>query len=279
MTKPVTMPTLFMPHGGGPCFFMDWPAPNPWGKMQSYLEHIADSLPEKPKAILVISAHWEMDDFTVQTKANPALLFDYYGFPPHTYQLTWPAPGAPDLAVRVIDLASQAGIKVNTDDSRDFDHGVFIPLKLAFPEADIPTIQLSLKAGLDPRTHFELGQALAPLRDEGVLIIGSGLSFHNLRAFFGDASGQVHAHANDFDHWLKSALVNTNSEGRNSGLAGWADAPGARQCHPREEHLLPLMVIAGAAGTDALSVPYTESDFGPSRLAISAFHFGGTPCT
>jgi aromatic ring-opening dioxygenase catalytic subunit (LigB family) len=240
--------------------------------MRAYLETLSDELPERPKALLVISAHWEAENFTVQSKSEPELLYDYYGFPPHTYALQWPAMGAPSLARRVIDLAAQAGIRVDEDAERDFDHGVFIPLKLAFPLADIPTIQVSLKSGLSPAAHYELGQALAPLRREGVLIIGSGLSFHNLRAFFSDASGRAHRASTAFDQWLKTALVGD----RKAALNQWASAAEARFCHPREEHLLPLMVVAGAAGGDPLSVPYTESDFGTAHLALSAFHFSET---
>ena len=170
------MPTLFIPHGGGPCFFMEWDPPDTWDRHRSFLETPPASLPEKPKALLVISGHWEAREFTVQSNPAPPLLFDYNGFPQHTYELTWPAPGDPALATRVGELLQGAGFETGTDTARGFDHGVFVPLKLVFPEADIPTVQLSLRSDLDPDAHLAVGRALAPLRDEGVLIIGSGLA-------------------------------------------------------------------------------------------------------
>ena len=174
------MPTLFIPHGGGPCFFMEWDPPDTWDRHRSFLEPPPASLPEKPKALLVISGHWEAREFTVQSNPAPPLLFDYNGFPQHTYELTWPAPGDPALATRVGELLQGAGFETGTDTARGFDHGVFVPLKLVFPEADIPTVQLSLRSDLDPDAHLAVGRALAPLRDEGVLIIGSGNTYHNM---------------------------------------------------------------------------------------------------
>jgi len=167
-------PTMYIPHGGGPCFFMDWDPPDTWERHRAFLAALPASLPEQPKALLVISAHWEAPVFTVQTNPAPPLLFDYYGFPQHTYKLTWPAPGNPALAARVRALLENAGFAVGEDPLRGFDHGVFVPLKVAFPKAEIPTVQLSLRADLDPSAHLAAGRALAPLRDEGVLILGSG---------------------------------------------------------------------------------------------------------
>ncbi len=263
-------PTIYLPHGGGPCFFMDWNPRGMWDPMGAYLSKIPELLPERPKALLIVSAHWEEPEFTVQTKPAPGLFFDYYGFPEHTYQLKWPAPGSADLAKRVQDLAATAGIPVKADAERDYDHGVFIPMLLAFPDAGIPTIQLSLKQGLDPEAHLALGRALAPLRDEGVLIIGSGLSFHNLRRLMQrETGGDIRHVSHDFDAWLAQTL-----NGDRTALKDWADAPNARICHPREEHLLPLMVAAGAAGDDAMTRPYHEDSLGPTGIAVSAFHFG-----
>ncbi|MGZ3305238.1 MAG: DODA-type extradiol aromatic ring-opening family dioxygenase [Asticcacaulis sp.] len=264
------MPVIYLPHGGGPCFFMDWEPRGMWDPMGAYLSAIPEMLPRRPKALLIISAHWEGPEFTVQTKPAPGLLFDYYGFPEHTYQLRWPAPGSPDLARQVQALAAEAGITVAADPLRDFDHGVFIPMLLAFPDADIPTIQLSLKAGLDPAAHLALGRALAPLRDEDVLIIGSGMSFHNLRRLMQrETGGDIRHISHDFDMWLQQAV-----SGDRSILAQWQSAPNARACHPREEHLLPLMVVAGAAGDAPVTMPYHEDSLGPTGAAISAFHFG-----
>ena len=179
-------PTLFIPHGGGPCFFMDPPPndPHAWDAMAAYLRGIAASLPAKPRAILVISAHWETPRPTVMTAAHPPMLFDYYGFPEHTYKLEYPAPGSPELASRVRALLADAGIASDADDARGYDHGVFVPFLLMFPDADIPIVQLSLRGDLDPAAHIAIGRALAPLRDEGVLIVGSGMSYHNLRRFW-----------------------------------------------------------------------------------------------
>lgn len=241
----VRMPTLFIPHGGGPCFFMDWNPPDLWTAMGNFLRDLAATLPATPRAILLVSAHWEEAELTVGSAAQPALIYDYYGFPPHTYQLRYPAPGSPELAGRVRELLDRAGIANREDPGRGLDHGVFIPLKLIFPDADIPVVPLSLRADRDAQAHLDAGRALAPLRDEGVLIIGSGMSFHNMRASgdpsFGPASDQ-------FDAWL-TATVEAEPGQRSAALANWTQAPAARQSHPvgGEEHLIPLMVAAGAA--------------------------------
>ncbi|WP_374572944.1 class III extradiol ring-cleavage dioxygenase [Phenylobacterium sp.] len=261
-------PTLFIPHGGGPCFFMDPPpfAPHLWDKMGDYLRAIADGLPARPKAILVISGHWETPNPTVNVAAHPKLLYDYYGFPEHTYRLTYPAPGAPDLAGRVRELLGDAGFPSDVDADRGLDHGVFIPLKLIYPDADVPVLQMSLREGLDPAEHLAIGRALAPLRDEGVLIIGSGLSYHNLRDFF---SPRGNAEAEAFDAWLAEALADPAK--RDEALIAWSAAPGARACHPREEHLLPLMVAAGAAEGEAGVRNFNDTLTGKP---VSGFQFG-----
>jgi aromatic ring-opening dioxygenase catalytic subunit (LigB family) len=263
------MPTIFIPHGGGPCFFMDWTMgpPDTWARMRAWLEALPSTLPEKPKAILVISAHWETKVPTVIASPKPALYFDYYGFPKHTYELTWPAPGDPALAKRVQDLLGNAGIESASDDKRGFDHGVFVPLKVAFPEAETPTVQLSLAEGLDPAEHIKIGRALAPLRDEGVLIAGSGMSYHNMRGFM---SGRGREASEQFDAWLANAVELPPSD-RNASLTKWSDAPAARDSHPREEHLLPLMVTAGAAGDDPGKRIYKDDVMG---VTVSAVRFG-----
>lgn len=240
-----------------------------WEKMAAWLRGIGSTLPEAPKALLVISAHWETKVPTVIASKSPPLLFDYYGFPPHTYELTWPAPGAPDLAARVSSLLANAGIESKSETERGFDHGVFIPLKVAFPEAQFPTIQLSLQEGLDPETHLKIGRALEPLRDEGVLIIGSGMSYHNMRGLMG-GERDANAHSKRFDAWLSSILEKTPDE-RNEALAKWSTAPSARACHPREEHLLPLMVAAGAGGKDKAQRVFTDEVM---NAAVSAVQFG-----
>src|SRR5690606_22105940 len=183
----------------------------------------------------------------------PPMLYDYYGFPPESYRVTWPAPGNPALANRVRGLLEKAGFKTAADAKRGYDHGTFVPLKLTYPDAEIPTVQLSLKTGLDPAEHLAMGRALAPLRDEGVFIVGSGMSFHNMRAFRDRRFVPV---SETFDTWLRETATLPAAE-RDRRLADWTSAPGARACHPREEHLLPLMVCAGAAGEDRGTVDYS----------------------
>jgi aromatic ring-opening dioxygenase catalytic subunit (LigB family) len=242
------LPTYFIPHGGGPCFFMDWtlmggPA-DTWKATEAWLRGIAQSLPERPKAIVVVSGHWEEPAFTASTAAHPSMIYDYTGFPPHTYQLQYPAPGAPELAARIVELLTAAGLPARTDPSRGFDHGIFIPFLLIFPDADIPVVPLSLKQDLDPAEHLAAGKALSALRDEGVLIVGSGMSYHNMRAFRTPAATQG---SEIFDKWLTSAVAEPDPALRRDKLAHWQDGPAARDAHPREEHLIPLMVAAGAA--------------------------------
>ena len=263
------MPTWFLPHGGGPCFFMDWNPPDAWDRMADFLRNVASTLPRKPKALVLVSAHWLTRDVTVTSGAQPGLIYDYYGFPPHTYQLTYPAPGAPALANRIVETLRAAGIASCTDAERGFDHGMFIPLKLVFPEADIPVVQLSLNDSLDPVQHLEVGRALEALRDEDVLIIGSGMSFHNMRGYGDPRYGPV---SDVFDAWLTEAVEAAPAE-RNQRLAHWEQAPHARHCHPprAEEHLLPLMTVAGAAGQDAGRKVFSDRVM---ETTLSAFVFG-----
>lgn len=246
---PPRQPSLFLPHGGGPCFFMDWDPPDFWDHLGDWLRALPSLLPAPPSALLVISAHWEESLPTVTTGERPTLIYDYGGFPPHTYQLEWPAPGSPGLAARVQDLLAGAGIASRGDAQRGYDHGVFVPLLLAFPSASIPTVQLSLRRSLDAAEHLAIGRALAPLRDEGVLILGSGFSYHNLRAMVAGGGPDVAGASGRFDRWLTAAVLADPVE-RAERLAQWTAAPDARACHPRAEHLIPLMVAAGAAGDD-----------------------------
>jgi aromatic ring-opening dioxygenase catalytic subunit (LigB family) len=263
------LPSLYIPHGGGPCFYMDWTMGprDTWDRMAVWLRGLEGTLPERPRALLVVSAHWEMPVATVTTSAAPPLLYDYYGFPPHTYDLKWPVPGSPELAGRVRKLLSGAGFESGEDGARGLDHGVFVPLKLSFPEAQVPTVQLSLRQGLDPAQHLAMGRALAPLREEGVLIVGSGMSYHNMRGFNGAAS---RGDSRRFDQWLTGVVAEEPSK-RDAALAAWTKAPSARECHPREEHLLPLMVAAGAAGDDRGRATFSDEVMG---VAVSAVSFG-----
>jgi aromatic ring-opening dioxygenase catalytic subunit (LigB family) len=251
---------------------MDWtwgPA-DTWDRTRHFLQGLAATLPAPPKAMVVISGHWEEPAFTASSAARPELIFDYSGFPEHTYRLTWPAPGSPELAGRVEGLLSQAGLPAAVSASRGFDHGVFVPLKVAFPEAQIPVVSLSLAASptgqLDPAQHLAAGRALRPLRDEGVLIVGSGMSFHNLRAYL---RPETLERARAFDAWLTRAVESPAGQ-RSALVAAWREAPFAAYAHPREEHLIPLMVAAGAGG-DAPGTRIFADE--PMGAAISAYRF------
>jgi aromatic ring-opening dioxygenase catalytic subunit (LigB family) len=261
------MPVAFVPHGGGPWPFVEMGLPgDEVAALRDYLASVR-SLPDTPPhALLVVSAHWEEPVPTVMTSPQPAILYDYYGFPPESYRITWPAPGAPALAARVQQLLTGAGFATAADPQRGYDHGTFIPLKVTYPDADVPAIQVSLKRGLDPGEHLDIGRALAPLRDEGIFIVASGMTFHNLRAF-GDPRASAASEA--FDEWLRNA-VTAGPAHRERALVAWQQAPAARIAHPREEHLIPLMVAAGAAGDDRATVAFNGT-FGRTRL--SAFHF------
>jgi aromatic ring-opening dioxygenase catalytic subunit (LigB family) len=269
-TSPTRQPAIFLPHGGGPCFFMDWtwgPA-DTWHKTQHFLEGLAATLPSWPKALLVVSGHWEEPAFTASAAPHPQLIFDYSGFPEHTYRLTWPAPGNPELAARVAQLLKDASLPSALSTTRGYDHGVFVPLKVVFPNATIPVVTLSLVSSLDPALHLAVGRALAPLRDEGVLIIASGMSFHNLRGYLRPETPE---RARAFDAWLTRAVESPASE-RNAELINWRTAPFAAYAHPREEHLIPLFVAAGAGGDAPGQRIFTDE---PMAAAISAFRFDG----
>lgn len=264
-------PVLFIPHGGGPWPFMQGFGPaGMWDGLRSFLESIEASLPAPPKAFLVISAHWETERPTVDADRAPGMLFDYYGFPEHTYRLSYPAPGAPQLAARVRALLGEAGIACDEARGRGFDHGVFIPMMLIHPRAETPVLQMSLQKDASVARHIEIGRALAPLREEGVLIIGSGLSYHNLREFFsGDEAPR--ASARSFDDWLTQTLSLEDCGARDRRLGEWLDAPGARASHPTPEHLEPLFVIAGAAGQERGRQVFHGEFWGKS---VSGYAFG-----
>ena len=262
-------PTLFIPHGGGPCFFMrpgDGWATGTWDRMGEYLKGIASTLPARPKAILIISGHWEERPPSIYAPTTSKLLFDYSGFPDYTYHLRYPAPSDAAVGRLVQQLLQEGGFACGENEERGFDHGVFIPLMLIYPNADVPVVQLSLEAGYDPERHLAMGRALAPLRDEGVLIVGSGMSYHNLRAF-GDA--RENGPAAEFDAWLTDAV--TNAPLRAKRFTNWQSAPGALRAHPHPEHLIPLFVAAGAAMDEPAVRDYSDIILGK---AVSGFRFG-----
>ena len=270
MTSLVRQPTVFLTHGGGPCFWMDFPAPmgpHAYDGLRDYLSALIGGLPAAPRAIVMVSAHWEEAAPTVSAAPAPGMLFDYYGFPPHTYRLSYPAPGEPQLAERVRGLLGAAGIAAGTDAARGFDHGVFVPMLIADPSARIPVVMLSLEGSLDPERHLAIGAALAPLRAEEVLIIGSGSSYHNLRAIFDGGDGGSVA----FDAWLNETATAVDPAARRARLIDWRHAPNARACHPREEHLIPMMVAVGAAGEDPGRATFRGRIGGK---AYSCFSFG-----
>ena len=245
-------PVLFLSHGGGPMPLLGDASHH---QLIQFTQEITTTF-VKPAAILVISAHWEEAQPTITSAAFPSLIYDYNGFPKEAYEIKYPASGAPELANKVFNLLNSAGITAKLDDQRGFDHGVFVPLKLMYPQADIPCVQLSLVNSLQPQQHIQMGKALARLRKDNVLIIGSGFTFHNMRAFFAPATIESKAMNADFEQWLIhtcSSNQYTEAE-REQMLINWESAPAARYCHPREEHLLPLMVCYGAAGAVANKV-------------------------
>ena len=234
--------------------------------LEQAIKDIPNQLPRTPRAVLVVSGHWEEVDFTVSSSPNPGMVYDYYGFPEETYHIRYPAPGSPAVAARVAALLAEAGWNVRSDAQRGFDHGTFSLLTPMYSNAEVPIVQLSLRSSLDPEEHFAAGQALAPLRDEGVLIIGSGQSYHNLAKL-----GPINAgSAALFDGWLRRTLLRSSPEDRRAELVQWAKAPAARESHPREDHLIPLMVAAGAARDEPATCVYGEFFMG---VATSSFRF------
>jgi len=223
---------------------------------------------KKPEAILVISAHWEEREATLLGAQNPAMFYDYYGFPDKAYEITYPAPGSPEFADRIAGLLGKNKIPARVDPQRGFDHGLFIPLKLMYPQADIPSLQLSLLRGLNPSAHIALGKALRELRNENILVIGSGFSFHNMRAFIWEGLGTPDPTNDAFQNWLievcAGPLLQSDREQR---LIECEKAPSARYCHPREEHLLPLNVCLGMADKPAELI-FDEQILGKRSVAF-----------
>ena len=236
---------LFVSHGGGPMPLLGDPGHQ---DMVDRLTELAADL-RKPSAILVISAHWEEAIPTITSGTTPSLIYDYYGFPSEAYKIEYPCPGEPVLAQQVAQALDQAGIQARLDDQRGLDHGAFVPLKLMYPEANIPCIQLSLINTLDASTHLAIGRALQALDYDNLLVLGSGFSFHNMRAFFAAQTPEIQARNLAFEDWLEQTCGDSSlsEPERAKRLADWEQAPHARFCHPREEHLLPLHVCYGLA--------------------------------
>lgn len=256
--------SVFFSHGGGPLPLLGEPS-------HKAMVEFMKALPEKtikPDQILLISAHWEERVPTLLGSPHPPMFYDYYGFPDEAYEINYPATGSPELATRVAAMLSRNNIPSHIDAQRGFDHGLFIPLKLMYPQADIPAIQLSLFHSLDPEAHLALGETLRELANENILVIGSGFSFHNLRAF--DWYGKKHADPlNDsFQDWLIENTVDSESYVQTrQALKNWEKAPAARYCFPREEHLLPLFVCAGMMQRRA-EVAFDDFILGKRSIAL-----------
>jgi 4,5-DOPA dioxygenase extradiol len=235
---------VYLSHGGGPLPILGDPRHR---AMLDFMSQLPSQL-HRPEAILVISAHWEEPVATLLGSPKPPMLYDYYGFPPQAYEINYPAPGSPALAATISSLLKEGHLPSRVDAHRGFDHGLFIPLKMMYPEADIPSILISLVSGLDPFSHITLGKALRPLMNENLLVIGSGFSFHNLREFSFDGPDAPDPRNDAFQDWLIEVCAGPlTQEDRERRLGDWESAPNARYCHPREEHLLPLHVCAGMA--------------------------------
>jgi len=237
---------VYFSHGGGPLPLLGDPG------HQAMIDFMT-ALPQRlarPDAILVVSAHWEETGANLLGAQRPPMFYDYYGFPEEAYRIQYPAPGNPELAKRIAGLLKEHHIPTAIDAQRGFDHGLFIPLKMMYPQADIPCLQLSLLNSLDPAAHIALGKALRALLGENILVIGSGFSFHNMRGFMWQGADRKDPANEAFQDWLIRTVAGSLSEAeREQKLVEWEKAPSARYCHPREEHLLPLHVCQGLAGT------------------------------
>lgn len=263
-SDPAPQPAIYLSHGGGPWPWMADPG-GMWTGLFEWLRALPTTLPRRPEAIVVVTAHWEAGRHTVASGAQPGLIYDYGGFPPETYRIAYPAPGHPEVARRVAELAAAAGIPVDLDPAYGWDHGVFVPIAVSWPEADVPVVAVSLKAGLDPVGHLAFGVALAPMLEENVVIIGSGSSTHDLRMRV------TRPESDAFDQWLLDTMSAPPGE-RAQALTRWAQAPGGTACHPREEHLLPLMVITGAGGDASAARTFHGDVFGHP---MACFTVGG----
>lgn len=239
---------VYFSHGGGPLPILGDASHQ---AMIDFMLQLPSRL-KKPDVILVVSAHWEERVATLLGAPKPSMFYDYYGFPDEAYRITYPAPGSPELAERIAGLLNRNQIPMRIDPRRGFDHGLFIPLKLMYPQADIPAFQLSLLRGLDPARHIALGKALRELRTEKILVIGSGFSFHNMGAFLWEEFDEPDPENDAFQDWLIEVCTGALSQSeREQRLIEWEQAPSARYCHPREEHLLPLHVCQGMADQPA----------------------------
>lgn len=255
----------FVSHGGGPMPVLGDPS---HAELVSTLKDLTQQLPKQPSVIVMISAHWETTGFEITAGANPDLIYDYYGFPDESYKLQYPAPGAPQLARDIATKMEAQGTHIRLNEGRGFDHGMFIPLMLMYPEANIPVLQISLASSLDPVQHWELGEQLAKVLPEDALVIGSGFSFHNMRTFFAPKTEQINHDVHAFQTWLDDTATSAdvNLDEAKARWAKWSSVEGGRFCHPREEHLIPLIVCHAVAQKQGQSIPFTALD-------VEARHF------
>lgn len=269
VSRPLRQPVYYLSHGGGPWPYMDGAFRSMFSPLERALQAIPSALPARPRAILVISGHWETREFMLSAASRPGMIYDYSGFPPELNHIHYPAPGEPTLAREIARLLEQQGWHVTLDHERGYDHGTYSLLQPIYPQADIPVLQMSIRTPLDPAEHLAIGAALQPLREQGVLILGSGQSFHNLQLH----GPQARAASLVFDTWLRHSLLNTSTLQRNAALLAWENVPGARQAHPHADHFIPLLVVAGAAGDEAACCIFGDflADF-----ATSAYCFGGS---
>ncbi|KAF1051108.1 MAG: 4,5-DOPA dioxygenase extradiol [Stenotrophomonas maltophilia] len=255
------LPTLFISHGSPMLALQP-------GASLAPLTRLARELP-KPKAILVVSAHWESADLRVTHAAQPQTWHDFYGFPPELYAVQYPAPGAPALAQRVVQLLGEDGLAASLDDQRPLDHGAWVPLSLMYPAADIPVLQLSLPSHLPPALQQRIGQALRGLREEDVLLIGSGSITHNLGELDRRAGPEsIQPWAREFRDWMAARLADEDQ----AALLDYRNqAPWALRNHPRDEHLLPLFFARGAGGSPFV---IEHSGFILGALGMDIYRFG-----
>jgi aromatic ring-opening dioxygenase catalytic subunit (LigB family) len=270
MTMQARLPTYFLSHGGGPWPWLKAERGSTYDQLEASLHEVRRELGQGPRAVLMISGHWEAGRFLLSSAARPPMVFDYYGFPEHTYRIRYDAAGAPALAETIHAMLERGGVASGLDPQRGFDHGTFTLMHTMYPDADIPLVQLSLRADYDPAEHIKVGKLIAPLRDQGVLIVGSGLSYHDIRGMMSGAGVEASA---AFDRWLNDTLIKSSPDERRRRLLGWSAAPAARAAHPREDHLIPLMVAVGAAGDDVGARIYHQTDF-MGAITVSSYRFG-----
>ena len=255
---------IYFSHGGGPLPILNDPSHE---KMIHFMKNLSPNI-RRPEAIIVFSAHWEENTVTIQSGREPELVYDYYGFPEEAYTIQYPSKGNPLLAEKIAQLFDRNGIEWRLDDQRSYDHGSYIPLKMMYPLADIPVIQISLHHSLSPQTHLALGKALRPLLEENILIIGSGFSFHNMSRFDFEGRNVEDPQNNGFqDQLIDLCCHEINEEKRWERFINWERIPGARYCHPREEHLLPLLVCVGLSGSPGEKI-FDDSILGKRAVAF-----------